>query len=194
MKTGIKEVIFILDMSGSMEPLQQSTINGFNEMLQEQKQYEGQCLVTTVLFNHDINTVYSRFPISEVSPLSEREYDPFGTTALLDAVGETITMIRQKQMEDAEVLSPEKTLLIITTDGEENSSVEFNLDSVRSMISWLQKNNNWEVIYMGSALSSEHYANDLGIKSDRFVSWNATPQGNIKRQRSMTKKLKDFLD
>ncbi len=51
MKNSRTELVFILDMSGSMSDLVSDTIGGFNSMIQKQKKEEGECLVSVVLFN-----------------------------------------------------------------------------------------------------------------------------------------------
>ena len=58
MKKGLTELVFILDRSGSMAGLESDTIGGYNSMLQKQKEVEGECLITTVLFDNR----YELFP------------------------------------------------------------------------------------------------------------------------------------
>ena len=52
MKKNLTELVFILDRSGSMYGLEQDTIGGFNSMLTKQKSLDGECRITTVLFDH----------------------------------------------------------------------------------------------------------------------------------------------
>lgn len=84
------ELVFILDRSGSMSGLESDTIGGFNSMLAQQKREAGEALVSTVLFANDSTVIHDRLPLSEVPPLTEKEYFTCGCTALLDAVGGTI--------------------------------------------------------------------------------------------------------
>ena len=84
------ELVFILDRSGSMSGLESDTIGGFNSMLTQQKKEAGEALVSTVLFANDSTVIHDRLPLSEVPPLTEREYFTRGCTALLDAVGGAI--------------------------------------------------------------------------------------------------------
>lgn len=81
------ELVFILDRSGSMSGLEADTIGGFNSMLAQQKNEAGEALVSTVLFANDSTVIHDRLPLSEVPPLTEKEYFTCGCTALLDAVG-----------------------------------------------------------------------------------------------------------
>ena len=84
------ELVFILDRSGSMSGLEADTIGGFNSMLAQQKKEAGEALVSTVLFANDSTVIHDRLPLSEVPPLTEKEYFTRGCTALLDAVGGAI--------------------------------------------------------------------------------------------------------
>ena len=120
------ELVFILDRSGSMSGLEADTIGGFNSMLAQQKREAGEALVSTVFFANDSTVIHDRLPLSEVPPLTEKEYFTRGCTALLDAVGGAIHHIgnihKYARREDV----PEKTMFIITTDGYENASRRYN--------------------------------------------------------------------
>ena len=84
------ELVFILDKSGSMAELESDTIGGFNAMLQKQKSLEGECRITTVLFDNRYELLHDRIDIRAVSLMTEKEYRVGGSTALLDAIGRTI--------------------------------------------------------------------------------------------------------
>ena len=45
MKTGLTELVFIIDRSGSMSGLEEDTIGGFNSMLKQQKNVDGEAYV-----------------------------------------------------------------------------------------------------------------------------------------------------
>ena len=93
MNKNLTEVIFIIDESGSMHGLEKDTIGGFNSLLLKQKKEEGECLVSTVLFNTINKTLHDRISINNIKELEEKDYNPSGCTALLDALGETINKI-----------------------------------------------------------------------------------------------------
>ena len=84
----LTEVVFILDRSGSMNGLEKDTIGGFNGMLENQKQIEGEVLISTVLFDDLCEVLHDRKPIAAIKPMTEREYYVRGCTALLDAIAE----------------------------------------------------------------------------------------------------------
>ena len=93
MKKGLTELVFILDKSGSMSGLEKDTIGGFNSMLEKQKAVEGECLITTVLFDNHYDLLHDRIDIKAVSSITEKEYQIGGSTALLDAIGRTVEQI-----------------------------------------------------------------------------------------------------
>ena len=93
MNNQLTELVFILDRSGSMHGLEKDTLGGFNSMMEKQKKGEGNALVTTVLFDTEIDVIHDRLPLKSVRPMTEEDYVAGGCTALLDAVGSTIHRI-----------------------------------------------------------------------------------------------------
>ena len=89
----LTEMVFILDRSGSMYGLEKDTIGGFNSMLAKQKNEEGEAFVTTVLFDNEYEIIHDRLRVRDVHEMSDNEYKPRGSTALIDAIGRTIKHI-----------------------------------------------------------------------------------------------------
>ena len=52
MKNNVTELVFILDRSGSMAGLESDTIGGFNALIEKQRNQDGKCYVSTVLFDN----------------------------------------------------------------------------------------------------------------------------------------------
>ncbi|NCC76557.1 MAG: hypothetical protein EOM08_09005, partial [Clostridia bacterium] len=126
MKKGLTELVFILDKSGSMSGLETDTIGGFNAMLARQKAVDGECRITTVLFDNRYELLHDRVEIAAVEPITDKDYCVGGSTALLDAIGRTIHKIGNAQKHTAEDFRAEKVLFVIITDGEENASREYS--------------------------------------------------------------------
>ena len=90
MKNDLTELVFILDMSGSMAHLTDDTIGGFNSVLKEHNDGKGEVLVTTYVFNNESKMIHDRLPIANVPAMTEKDYSARGCTALLDAIGGAI--------------------------------------------------------------------------------------------------------
>ena len=131
MKKNLTELVFILDKSGSMAGLERDTIGGFNAMLEKQKALDGQCRITTVLFDNRYELLHDRTDIRAVRPITAKEYHVGGSTALLDAVGKTIHKIATAQKNTAEPFRAGKVMFVIITDGEENASREYSAAEVK---------------------------------------------------------------
>ena len=171
------ELVFILDKSGSMSGLEADTIGGYNAMLANQRNAEGEAVVTTVLFNHTIDLLHDRIQIKEISPITEQEYMVGGTTALLDAIGSTIHKIGNVQKRTNEAERAGKVLFVITTDGMENTSWEYGYEKVKEMIERQKVTYGWEFIFLGANIDAVSTAAKFGIQEEFAVKYHANSKG-----------------
>ena len=176
MKKGSTELVFILDKSGSMGGLERDTIGGFNSMLQKQKALEGECRITTVLFDNRYELLHDRIDIRAVSPITEKEYQVGGSTALLDAIGQTIYKLVQVQRNTAEEYRAENVMFVIITDGEENASREYSARQIKAMLE-LQKEKGWEFVFLGANIDAVATARRFGIDANRAVDYVPDAKG-----------------
>lgn len=177
MKKGLTELVFILDKSGSMGGLENDTIGGYNAMLKKQQEVEGECLITTVLFDNDYSLLHDRIDIRAVKPMTQKEYAVGGSTALLDAVGQTISKIGNAQKNTAEDYRAQKVLFVIITDGQENASREYSAKRVKELIGRQKSKYNWEFIFLGANIDAVETADSFGIPPDRAQNYHADPMG-----------------
>lgn len=176
MNKELTEMVFILDRSGSMAGLEDDTIGGFNAMVRKQQKEEGKALLSAVLFSDRSNVIYDRVDIEKVEPMNDRKYQVGGCTALLDAVGEAIRHIRNVHKYAREEDRPAKTVFVITTDGMENASREYDHKKVSSMIRE-QQEKGWEFLFLGANIDAVAAARDLGIREDMAVEYEADSEG-----------------
>ena len=179
MKKGLTEMLFILDRSGSMCGLETETIGGYNGLIEKQRHVEGSAIVNTVLFDGEMNVIHNRVPLEKVKPLTEKEYYARGCTALLDAVAKSVKHIRKVQKGLPEEEKPEHTIVVITTDGEENSSREYTLDKVKRLVKRMQEKHNWEFMFLGAnidAISAQRL--EGGNRRRRRETWRITRKRN----------------
>lgn len=174
---GMMEVVFILDRSGSMSGMEMDTIGGFNSMLKQQKAESDNVIWSTVLFDHMHEVIHNRVPISKVEPLTEEDYYVRGCTALLDAIGRAISHIAIVHKYGDPELVPEKTLFVITTDGMENSSMEYSYDQVRRMIEKEKEKYGWEFLFLGANIDAVSVAARMGIGADRSATFINDSEG-----------------
>ena len=176
MKNDLTELVFILDKSGSMSGLEADTIGGFNSLIEKQKAEPGDVVVTTVLFNDKMKYVHDRVDIKAVNYMTRKDYTADGCTALLDAVGNTIKHIVEKQKELKEEYLPSKTMIVITTDGMENSSREYDYPDIKKLIE-KQKELGWEFIFLGANIDVNREARRFGIDEDNAVQYKCDSAG-----------------
>ena len=174
------ELVFILDRSGSMSGLESDTIGGFNAMIKKQQsENDDAAFVSTILFNHESEILHDRVALEKISPLTEKDYQVGGSTALLDAVGDAIKHIKNIHKYAREEDRPQKTIFIITTDGEENSSERFSYKEIKKLIE-RQKEIGWEFIFLGANIDAADVAENIGIDRRRAVNYHSDRLGTQK--------------
>ncbi|MBQ8836823.1 MAG: VWA domain-containing protein [Clostridia bacterium] len=177
MKNNITELVFILDRSGSMAGLESDTIGGFNAMIEKQRKVDGECYVSTVLFDNESEVLHDRVKLSEIKPMTDKDYTVGGCTALIDAIGGAIHHIgnihKYARPEDV----PEHTMFIITTDGMENASRRYSSDDVKKMIERQKSKYGWEFLFIGANIDAVETAAKYGIDRDRAVNYHADTKG-----------------
>ena len=193
MKKNLTELVFILDKSGSMGGLEKDTIGGYNSMLEKQKTVDGECLITTVLFDNNYELLHDRIDIRAVKPITEEEYFVGGCTALLDAIGKAVHKIETAQKNTAEDYRAEKVMFVIITDGEENASREYSAEQVKKMIS-RQKEFGWEFIFLGANIDAVETASHFGIDADRAVDYVPDSHGTQLNFNIMSKAVAAFRE
>ena len=172
------EIIFILDKSGSMSHLIDDTIGSFNSLISKQKQEEGEALVTTVVFNQTSQTIHDRINILDLPELTQNEYRPSGVTALLDAVGETVTNIKFQYNDLLREERPDNVMFVIITDGMENASKEYSFEKVKELIETTKERYNFEYIFVGANIDAAKEGSKIGIRPERTVRFHADAKGS----------------
>jgi len=177
MRDDLTAILMILDRSGSMTPLADDTVGGFNGFITQQKAEPGDAVVTLVLFNHDYEPVYNVRPIRQVEPLTAKQYHPGGNTALLDAIGRGVHDLGKKLADMDEADRPGKVIVVIMTDGQENASKEYKRDQVRKIIEEQTDKYGWSFSFLGANVDAFAEAGAIGVGKASTMNFAATGVG-----------------
>lgn len=192
MKKNFTELVFVIDKSGSMSGLEKDTIGGFNSMLNKQREEEGEVAITTVLFDDRMQVLHDREDMSKVANLTKKDYQVGGCTALLDALGKTIRHINRVQKSLPEDECPDRTLFIITTDGQENSSRKYSFEKIRKMIEKKREKKKWEFLFLAANMDAISAAADMGIAADRAARYRCDTQGTAVNYAALNKTISKY--
>lgn len=168
-------LLFVMDASGSMSSVREETRTGFNKFIEEQKQVPGEAQVTFVTFDSHVNRVYENVPLNDVQALQPNDYVTGGYTALYDAVGSTIDKAGTYFASLPEDQRPNRVLLVVATDGEENASKEYDNAAVRAKIAHQREVYGWEIIFTAADIDERKAAQSMGIS--KAMKFDKTTRG-----------------
>lgn len=155
-------IVIVLDRSGSMDTIAQSTVDGLNTFIKEQRNAKGDAVMTLVQFDHEYQVDYESRAINEVKDLINGEtFRPNGTTALFDAIGKTINTLKTN----------DDVIFVIVTDGFENASREYNQAQVFSLIEE-KKKMGWNFLFLGANQDAIAAGNSIGISGSNSITYN----------------------
>ena len=175
-----------------MSGLEADTIGGYNSFLEKQKKEEGEAYVSTVLFSDTNNVIHDRVPIKKIEPMNDKQYCVGGCTALLDAIGGAIKHIGNVHKYAREEDRPEKTVFVITTDGQENSSHIYDYEKIKKLVKKQQEKYGWEFIFLGANIDAIGEAGKLGIASNSAVRYECDGAGTMLNFNCMSESISLF--
>lgn len=179
MKDAFTRLALILDRSGSMASIDEATVVGVNRFIEEQKQVPGTATLKLVQFDDVYEAVFDA-PIAEAPELTlsktprpgQRIYEPRGSTALLDAIGRTITELGNGLAAMSEEDRPSKVIVIIMTDGLENASKVFKAPEVLDLIVQQRDVYKWDFVYLGANQDAIATAASMGIAAGSAINYS----------------------
>jgi uncharacterized protein YegL len=167
-------ICLILDRSGSMSGREGDVIGGVNTFLDEQKKLPDPASIAFVRFD---DAAIERFrpmqTLAECKELTAEDYQPRGGTPLLDAIGRTVSQLD----EDWKAETPDRCILVIVTDGQENASKEYTKDKIKAMIQARQDSGKWAFIYLGANVDAFAEAGSMGINLSNSAGYQNTAKG-----------------
>jgi len=179
-----KDLTIILDRSGSMNQIKSDVITEFNRFLDEFSSEKSR--FSLIQFNHKVESVFVNQKVNAINYLNDKNYIPSGTTALFDAIGETLN--HKIQFLEAKK-KPRKVIIAIITDGIENSSIEYSQETIRDLITSCKEKLNWRILFFGANQDSILEGGKLGIDKDLRMSIKFSKQGMRYAFQSVKKEL-----
>lgn len=162
------KIVVILDESGSMHYLQNDVIGGFNRMIEEQKAVGGAADVSLYTFSTTVRLPIVDQPLEQVEPLSIVTYRPDGGTAMNDAIGQALTKLLFE--------SPEKAIISIFTDGQENASREYSRLQVKELVAQCEEKG-YQVVFLAANMDEVSVGASMGLCADATRAFSADAKG-----------------
>ncbi len=170
MRNDLTDITLVVDRSGSMASIRSDAEGGVNEFIRGQAEELGEAVLTLVQFDTEYDFVHRGVPVGDVPQFKLR---PRGATALLDAVGRAINETGSRLAKLPEADRPGLVIFVVTTDGLENSSVEFTKAQIKQMIEHQQNAYNWQFTFLGANQDAFAEAGAMGM--DRGGAANYAP-------------------
>jgi hypothetical protein len=171
MNPHLTEIAYILDRSGSMQPMQEPAVAAFNDFIKSQLDVPGDARLTLIQFDDAYEVPVAAKPIQDVPQLTAATYTPRGSTALLDAIGRTIKETDRRISALPEADKPGKVILAIFTDGEETASQEYTIKHIGDLIRLYRDQKGWEFLFLA--------ANQDAIASGGAMHMDASLSANV---------------
>jgi uncharacterized protein YegL len=192
MKKDLAEIIFIVDRSGSMQSIRKDMIGGFNSFIAEQKKLTTDCKVTLYQFDSShgevLELVYEKKDLKDVPDLTELTFVPRGGTPLYEAVAKAVKAVGERLSSTPEDERPEKVLVVIITDGGENSSQDWTSEQVNQMIEHQEQIYKWEFVYLGANQDAWLVGGAIGVKASSTLGYVASAGGTDSMWKSLSDK------
>jgi len=192
MNNNLTEIVFVLDRSGSMCSLEEGTISGFNEVISKQKLEDGDALITTVLFDDEIEILHDGVDIRTIQPLTSKEYWSRGMTAFHDALGTTMIKVGNRLHNTPEEERPSKVLMVIITDGHENASKEYKKDKIKEMVETQKNVYSWEFMFLGANIDTVSVGDQTGFSPQSVSGYTCTLDGVNTMYSSISKGITSY--
>ncbi|MBC8308936.1 MAG: VWA domain-containing protein [Planctomycetes bacterium] len=181
------DITMILDRSGSMGRIHEQVIRSFNDFLAEQKAVEGEAKISMIQFDNQYEVNYEGVDIQKAEDLNTQTYEPRGMTALNDAIGRTITNMKVRLKDTID-----NVVVVITTDGMENASVEYRRSQIREMIKECEEKLGWKFMYLAADDASFDEYEGMGMERGRSFKSGRGRRGYDNAAKLMSAKIAGY--
>ena len=156
-----------------MYGIRTDTEGGIKTFIEDQKKLPGEALVTLAQFDNRYDVVYESAKLDDI----DYQLIPRGSTSLCDAIGKFVTDLGETLRNQSEDERPGKVVVLILTDGMENSSKEWDTDSVKKLVTQQQEHWSWEFVFMGANVDAISEAKHFGIRGDNAINYAPSSAG-----------------
>jgi uncharacterized protein YegL len=165
-------VLFVIDSSGSMESKASDVRGGFNSYVQKLREDTASAYrLTAVTFDTQVTTLFTDVTLEKTPPLDETNYRPGGNTALFDALGVSLAELTSAIRKADRPYGEERALVIVMTDGEENSSHRFTKEQIVGEMKLREAAGNWTFVYLGADQDAWAAAEGLGFAAGNVAAY-----------------------
>ena len=173
----------VVDRSGSMATMHKELINGLNTLIADQKELVGNNTKTQVFisqFDNKVENLLKNVPLNQVPIFDEKNFIPRGMTALLDGIYHMVQQISE-EMERKKDQNLAPPIIVIMTDGEENSSTVSHPEVLRLITE--KKTLGWKFTFMGCSANAIEIGKCMGFDKERCLNYqpNGPSQSNAWR-------------
>lgn len=100
------------------------------------------------------DTLRKKVPALHWENVTDREAAPRGMTPLLDALGRIVAL--------AEADNPDKAVIVVMTDGQENASREITREGAKAALERVKKKG-WDIVFLGANFDNISDAASVGV-------------------------------
>jgi hypothetical protein len=176
MKENCARIAIILDRSGSMSSVRESTVAGFNEFIRAQRKLPGEVAVKLVQFDDQYEVVFDK-PLAEVPELTQEHFVPRGMTALFDAQGRTILALGEELAALPESERPSKVIVMTLTDGLENASKQYGVTQIAALVKQQTDVYKWDFVFLGANQDAVQTAASMSIPAPQALTYTQSKRG-----------------
>ncbi len=157
----LTDILVILDRSGSMEAARADHEGGLRSFVQDQQDAGKDARLTLVQFDtvNPCEITHDGVPIAQVD-LKTITLIPRGGTPLYDAIGQALAHLSAKQT----TAPADDTIVMIITDGEENSSHEWTKDKVAARVKELEAKGH-QFLFLGANIDAMQAGGAIGANA-----------------------------
>ena len=180
----------IIDRSGSMVSMGNEVCNGFNVFMSDQKKIPGICHATVIRFDHKVEILYDGALLANIPPADNTTFEPCGGTALYDAIGTGISIVQQNIK--AMPTPPDRIMVMILTDGQENSSMKYSQANIAKSIIDRKAIDGWEFVFIGANQDAIASGSSLGVCAKQCLQFDSNTACGAQTFRVMSEHYKRF--